>query len=550
MADKYVFGIDLGTTYSCIAYVDNTGHPVVIQNSEGKNITPSVVQIKGDDIVVGETAKDSAIVEADSTISFVKRHMGESDPVFTDKNGVDYKAEEISALILRKICEDVKTSSLAAEVQDVVITCPAYFGERERLATANAGKIAGLNVMEVIKEPLAAAIHFGATKADEQKNYLVFDLGGGTFDVTIMKIDGGHIEEVCSDGNHRLGGKDWDDKLIIYLKDKFIEQVGLDIDFSADEEQGLRQAAEKAKIQLSGKAETQVRITAGGESEAIIISREIFDDLTASLLDQTFDLTRAAIEVAEQKGVKVDEILLVGGSTKMPQIREAIISKYGIEPKSHEPDEAVAKGAALYATNVYIQNQEKINQWIESGKSEAEKPVIENAENYEEELVSAPLAIGGTSTPITITTASTKSYGIAVVDPKDRSKEVINNMIFKNTAVPDDGLNITQQFGTASDNMVKASIRLFETDFDDEFLDYDEDYLIGSADLALPPNLPEGSPIEITLSLDKQGLLHVYGKDLTANNEVSADIQVSSTRTEEELSEMAQKAQAKQIKDF
>jgi molecular chaperone DnaK (HSP70) len=550
MAEKYVFGIDLGTTYSCIAYVDSTGRPVVAQNSEGKSITPSVIQIQDDGgVVVGEVAKESAVVEDDSTVEFAKRHMGEPGFVFSIK-GNNYTPEEISSYILKKIAKDVQESSLGMEVKDVVITCPAYFGVAERLATQNAGIIAGLNVMEIIKEPLAAAFHFGVTAADENKNYMVFDLGGGTFDVTIMKIGDGNIAEVCSEGDHRLGGKDWDDKLINYLKSEFNSQVGIDVDFSADEDQSLRQAAEDAKKRLSSKAETQVRISAGGSSEAVVVSRETFDEITESLLERTFDITDAAIEVARSKGVEVDEILLVGGSTKMPQIKDAIISKYGKEPKSHEPDEAVAKGAAIYAVNVYINNQQKIDDWKDQGASEEDKPVVANAESYEEELSVDPLMISGSSAPMTATTAATKSYGIAIVSRTDSTKQEIKNMILKNTAMPDGRINMSGTFGTAVQNQSSVSIKIFESDYLDDFFDYDEDFLIGSAEMELPPNLPSGAPIEVTLTLDNQGLMKVHGKDLTGNNEVRSELQVAAALSEEQVMEMAERSKSIQIKDF
>ena len=550
MSEKYVFGIDLGTTYSCISYVDDTGHAVILQNSEGKNITPSVVQIQEDgDVVVGEVAKEGAITEEESTVQFAKRHMGEEGFKY-DINGSMYSPEEISGYILKKFVKDVKDSTLGAEVKDVVITCPAYFGAAERLATQDAGKIAGLNVMEIIKEPLAAAIHFGVTSFDESKNYMVFDLGGGTFDVTIMRIGGGSIEEICSDGDHQLGGKDWDDCLINYLKEAYLDKVGVDYEFTPYDEQSIRQTAEDTKKRLSSKPEALARITTQVGSEAIQVTRETFDTITESLLDRTFDITDQAIEVARQRGVSIDGILLVGGSTRMPQVHDAIVSKYGIEPKSHEPDEAVAKGAALYAVNVYVNNQKKLNDWGDDTSKDEAAPQIENPDNYKEDLnVDVSLISGGTR-PISITTAATKSYGVAVLSNNDPNVEEIKNMIFKNSPMPDGSLEQKETFGVAFDNQTCVLIRIFESDYLEERYEYDEELLVGKAELLLPGNLPSGAPVEITLSLDNQGLLKVYGKDLTTGNEVRTELRVAGSLSAEELTQAQKRSSSTQIKAF
>ena len=226
---KYVFGIDLGTTYSCIARVDDTARAEVIKNSDGNNITPSVVSFEGTNVVVGETAKEEAVLKPEDTVLLVKTLMGKTD--FAIKyNGENMTPEEISAYILKKLAKDA-SEQLGTEVKDVVITCPAYFGTAERTATKNAGKIAGLNVLEIISEPTAAALFYGCTKTQDEKTILVYDLGGGTFDVTIMKITDNKIEVVCSDGDHDLGGKNWDEILMHYLSEQFIEKTGYNGEF-------------------------------------------------------------------------------------------------------------------------------------------------------------------------------------------------------------------------------------------------------------------------------------------------------------------------------
>ncbi|WP_243685055.1 Hsp70 family protein [Methanosarcina barkeri] len=265
---KYVYGIDLGTTYSCIAYVDESGRANVIKNLEGTNTTPSVVNFASpNQVVVGQVAKETAVIDPKNTVSLVKTLMGKSNFAI-NYNDEDKSPEEVSAYILRKLAEDA-AKEIDAEVKDVVITCPAYFGTAERTATKNAGIIAGLNVLEIISEPVAAAIYYGCTKEPEEKTILVYDLGGGTFDVTIMSINSEKIEIICSDGDHDLGGKDWDSATMRYLADEFASQKSYDGDFDEYAQQDLRLKAEKAKQQLSAKEKTPVIVEAAGERARI-----------------------------------------------------------------------------------------------------------------------------------------------------------------------------------------------------------------------------------------------------------------------------------------
>ena len=319
---KYVFGIDLGTTYSCISYVDESGRATVVNNSEGENTTPSVVNFASpNQVVVGQVAKENAVIDPQNTVSLVKTLMGKSDHAI-DYNGESKSPEEVSAYILRKVTGDA-AKQLDTEVKDVVITCPAYFGTPERIATKNAGRIAGLNVLEVISEPTAAALYYGCTKEQSEKTILVFDLGGGTFDVTIMNISSEKIEVVCSDGNHELGGKDWDEAIMRYLAEEFKSETGFDGDFDEYALQDMRLKAERAKQQLSSREEVPVMLDAAGLRARISLSREKFDEITSALLGEAMEKTDAAIAVAKEKGFTIDEILLVGGSTRMPQVTKA-----------------------------------------------------------------------------------------------------------------------------------------------------------------------------------------------------------------------------------
>ena len=362
---KYVFGIDLGTTYSCIARIriDGTTKAEVIRNNEGDYMTPSVVSFEGDSVIVGNAAKTEATLNSDTTVMLVKTLMGKSNFAIR-YNGEDRTPEEISSYILRKLAKDA-SEQLGVEVKDVVITCPAYFGIAERVATKNAGIIAGLNVLEIISEPIAAALFYGCAKEQDEKTILVYDLGDETFDVTIMRISSNKIEIICSDGDHDLGGKKWNDILIRYLVDQFIKKTGHDVEFDEYAVQDLRLKAEKIKKQLISKNQIGYIMEVAGNIEKIFITRDKFDEITSTLLDETLKKTEEVIEVARKKGYgKIDEILLVGGSTRMLQVKKALTEKFSESKiKILEPDKAVVKGAAIHALNIYV-NSQKLQKMI------------------------------------------------------------------------------------------------------------------------------------------------------------------------------------------
>jgi molecular chaperone DnaK len=539
--DKYVYGIDLGTTYSCIAYVDKTGIATVIKNLEGTNTTPSVVNFASpNQIVVGQVAKETAVIDPKNTVSMVKTLMGKSNFAI-NYNGEDKSPEEVSSYILRKLTEDA-AKNIAAEVRDVVITCPAYFGSAERIATKNAGKIAGLNVLGILSEPTAAAIYYGFTKEQEDKTILVYDLGGGTFDVTIMRISSEKIEVICSDGDHDLGGKNWDAAIMRYLESEFVSQTGYEGEFDAESQQNLALNAEKAKQQLSAKEIVPVMVDAAGKRARISFSRETFDEITSALLNSTIDKTDAAFAVAKEKGYKVDEIILVGGSTRMPQVTRALVAKYGITPKFLEPDEAVAKGAAIHAVNVYINNQKNLFGWIEDETGNViPKPVPENMKDNEnaKQLAVDPtlMSIGGQTRSIIV--AATKSFAVEAIVNGERK---CCNMIFKNNRMPDGVITVSKKFGTNEANQNTAEIIVYENDFMEERFDVDEHYKIGAATLELPGNLPKGAPIEITLSLNNEGILEVTGKDITSNKEVHGTMKSKNIMTVESVEKLKEKS--------
>ena len=544
---KYIFGIDLGTTYSCIAYVDETGRATVVNNQEGTNTTPSVVNFASPtQVVVGQIAKENAVIDPQNTVSLVKTLMGNSNFAI-NYNGEDKSPEEVSAYILRKLAEDA-SKLLDTEVKDVVITCPAYFGTAERQATKNAGIIAGLNVIEIISEPTAAALYYGCAKEQEEKTILVYDLGGGTFDVTIMRISAGKIEVICSDGNHQLGGKDWDTEIMNYLATQFCEETGFDGDFDEYAQQDLRLKAEKAKQQLSSREEVPVMLDAAGLRARISLSRATFDEITQSLLNESIEKTDAAIAVAKEKGYTVDEILLVGGSTRMPQVTKALVAKYGIEPKILEPDEAVAKGAAIYALGAY---EGKVDEWKEkvaTGQDDvSDEEVKEEMEKYAEEAsVSSATIPGlmGQKMSEVVTVATTKSYAIQVLV---QGQEKCCNMIIKNEKMENGFVSVTKQFGTAAENQQTAELIVFESDFDTEYFEVDSDFILGTATLELPGNLPAGAPIQVTFTLNNEGILEVTGRDITTNREIHATMQATAGTTMSKEDVQAAKAKTKSI---
>jgi len=349
MNSKKIIGIDLGTTYSCVAYIDEYGKPAVLQNSDGKFTTPSAVYFENEEnIVVGEEAKNVSKIYPDRVVECVKRSMGDPAYSFT-VDGKQYRPEEISAYILRKLCLDA-SRALGETITDVIITCPAYFGNNQREATKTAGELAGLNVRHILNEPTAAAIFFGLVKAEENQVVLVYDLGGGTFDITVISMKDDAIDVVVTGGDFYLGGADWDKQLVEYLAaefNKLYPNVSSPLD-SSHSAQELLKKAEEAKISLTHKEKYRLSMSHEGERATIELTREKLEELTSDLLERTIDMTRGVLEEAKGKGCHgVDRIILVGGSSKMPYVARRIQEEFGLEPQLLEPDLAVAKGAAL-----------------------------------------------------------------------------------------------------------------------------------------------------------------------------------------------------------
>lgn len=544
---KYIFGMDLGTTYSCIAYVDENGVPTVAKNMEGDITTPSVVNFESPTVVVsGKIAKENAVLDPDHTVSLVKTLMGKTKVVI-NYNGEDVSPQEVSSYILKKMAEDA-SKILNTEVKDVVITHPAYFGSEEREATKEAGRIAGLNVIEILAEPTAAALYYGLAKDPGQKTVLVYDLGGGTFDVTVLAIDDGGVKVVCSDGLHAIGGKNWDDALMDYLESEFRAETDFDDDFDAETLQSLRLKAEETKMQLTMRESVPVMVDAAGIRSRVTVDRETFDSITSNLLSQTIEKTNDCIKVAEEKGYKIDEILLVGGSTRMPQVKEKLVETYGMEPKILEPDEAVAKGAAIFALLTYDQKHKII-----SGQSGDIDDVVPGEPISQEDIEkysiapSAPVDVitGGRENDIRqiVTVATTKSYALKAYDNNNVPKCV--NLIIKNQEMPGGLVSKSQVFATQTDNQDTVLLEVFESDFMEGEYEVDEDFKLGDCTLALPEGMPKGSPIEVTFTLNSEGIFEIIGREPTSGNEIKAEMKASAgaTFTDEEIEELKEKVQ-------
>ena len=488
-----VIGIDLGTTNSCVATLE-AGKPVVIPNSEGSRTTPSVVAFsKNDgDRVVGITAKRQAVTNSERTIMSVKREMGTDWK--TDIDGSEYTPQEISAFILQKLKSDAE-DYLGREVKQAVITCPAYFTDAQRQATKDAGRIAGLEVLRIINEPTAAALAYGVDKDDDQ-TILVYDLGGGTFDVSVLEIyqvDGQpQIEVKATSGDNRLGGDDFDEVVIDWLVAEFKKSTGIDLSGDMTAVTRLREAAEKAKIELSGTATTQINlpfITMNGDGQPehldISLSRAKFENLIEDLIERTMAPTRRAMKDAGIKKGNVDKVILVGGSTRVPAVQTAIEKEVGKPPfKGINPDEAVAVGAVLQAG------------------------IITGDEGVTDVLL---LDV----TPLTL--------GIETLGG------IMTTMIERNTTIP---TRRSETFSTAADNQPAVEVHVLqgEREFAKDNITLGRFHLMG-----IPPS-PRGIPqIEVTFDIDANGIVNVSAKDLGTGTEQSIKIESQTSLSEDEI---------------
>ncbi len=544
-----VFGIDLGTTYSCIAYIDANGMPVVLKNAEGDLTTPSVVFFESQsEVTVGAAAKESAKMYPDQVVTFIKRSIGQ--PGFClNLNGINMKPEEISSYILKKVVQDAEETmrmegKLGDEehIRNVVITCPAYFGVAEREATKTAGIITGLNVMAIINEPTAAAITYGVTDDSREKTVLVYDLGGGTFDITMIHIKPGEIRVICTGGDHNLGGKDWDDRVLLYLAQQYQQETGTQDDILEDAEtlQELSLAAERAKKLLSTKEKAPVVINYMGERVRVDLTRQTFDQLTEDLLSRTIELTREMFGEAEKKGYRledVSDVLLVGGSSKMPQVMNRVKAEFGVETRMFDPDESVAKGAAIYANKMSEYNivLEEIAKNQGKTLEEVREQVDSGQMDVQQEAKKANVPMPGGRLPgeeMKIINVTSRSFGTEAYDQNDEKK--LFNIIRKNAELPAEGTN---SFYPREDNQRSVRFRVKESLASEDIVDTELGKEIGTAALELPSGVTRDTEIVVTFRLDESGLLHLHAKEMQGGREVDAEFQTTEALSEAEMSD-------------
>lgn len=493
-------GIDLGTTYSAVALVNDYGMPEIIPNAEGERLTPSAVFFDDESVVVGQIAKDNAVSDPDKAVMFVKRLMGNPN-WFYEHNSQKLTPPDISALILAKIKKDAE-SELGESIKYALITVPAYFDDDRRRATITAGELAGFKVLGLINEPSAAAIAYGYDRKIEEETILVYDLGGGTFDVTILKVNSQDFEILATDGAHQLGGKDFEDCIIGYCVDKFKTEHGFDPTTDLYDYQEIRKDAEKVKRELSTRNKSLMSIRSWGKNSRIEIDRNTFEELIRPKLDSSLYLIKDVLKQAKLEASDIDRVVLIGGSTRIPAVRTMLTEFFGKDVDiSINPDEAVAMGAALMASKKVL----------DLDPEELPAQVIEK--------------IGG----LQVTDVTSHSLGIEAFVPGSNQK--LNSiLIHRNSPIPSE---VSKEFVTTIAGQTAIKITLYQG----EFTDPDLCNPIGDFVLSgLPSNRPAGCKVRVSITCGENGIVGVTAVDIETGIEMQKQVTYKVGETTEKVS--------------
>jgi len=494
-------GIDLGTTYSAVSVVDDYGKPIILKNADGQVTTPSVVFFDPPNYTVGETALQSTITDPERVVQFIKRFMGQSG-YRVQIDGHEYSPEFVSALILRKVVKDAEME-LGEEISSAVITVPAYFTEQQRHATLEAGELAGLNVLRIISEPTAAALSYGIQRRANNKTILVYDLGGGTFDVTILQCLENDFNVLSVGGDHRLGGKDFDDRILGFIEDRIKSEHGVDIEGDIELEAELRLKSEAAKRQLTGRQSVPISLKVPDQNNPgratpikIEVSREAFEEVCSDLMARTEMLLESVLEKADLDWKDIDEVLCVGGSSRMPMVSAMLARLSEKKPLLHDPDECVAKGAALQAA------------------------ILVGEE--------------GSRPEITVGHVLSHSLGVAVMS---NGKPVIDHILPSLTRLP--ATERREGYTTTTDNQSVVQIRIYEGESDDP-ASYGKGP-IGVFNLDTTPTRPKGQPkLAVEFRCDEDGRITALAKDSDTGKENFLTISLAGQRSEFEISDESQ----------
>ncbi len=511
MPDLPAVGIDLGTTYSSIAIVNGSGQPELIPNAESERLTASAILFDDETIVVGQMAKDALAVSPDKVVLFVKRQMGNPHWYYT-YHGQKHTPADVSAIILKKLKQDAELY-LNRPLPYVVITVPAYFDDARRRATISAGEIAGFHVLDLINEPTAAAIAFGVDRSSKAETVLVYDLGGGTFDATVMRVDGKDIRIIASDGDHQLGGKDFDDALMKFTVEQFVQEHKFDPTTDMSIAAELRERAEKAKCELSKRMKTLLILRAQGKDCRVSITREQFTGLIKPKLDTTLTLIRDVLRQAQLQPTDIDRVLLIGGSTRIPAVSDMLETFFGKLPdNSVNPDEAVALGAALMAAKKVV----------DVAADRVAPPIVDK--------------VGG----LQITDVTSHSLGIEAFVPGTQQR--INTiLIARNSPIP---VEVSKEFVTTMSGQTGIQVMIYQGEFQDPELCNPVGEFVMTG---LPPDRPAGRKVRVTVACGTNGVVNVTAVDIETGQQTTTQVSYKVGQSQEQVSAKKRWLQSKPI---